>query len=172
MLVIHSSKLLGTHVKVPKDLQLPADVPNLVNWHADFFTHNGSFYYILINDANPEETIALFSPTPLHYSQLAQSAAERIARFYAQTQNKVAFDNFQASAKEIIILPDTNKQNFTLVEAKIKALKKQLKAQTKATPASGQANSQGSVTPMVDKHARKFYGGLMTHAVHKNTKGR
>lgn len=172
MLVIHSSKLLGTHVKVPKDLQIPAETPNLINWHTDFFMLNGSFYYILVNDANPDETIALFSPTPLHYSQLAQSAAERIARFYAQTQNKMAFDNFQASAKEIIILPDTNKQNFVLVEEKIKALKKQLKAQAKANPAPLQSAASGSVTPNVDKHARKFYGGLMTHAVHKNTKGR
>lgn len=172
MLVIHSSKLLGTHVKVPKDLQIPAETPNLINWHADFFMLNGSFYYILVNDANPDETIALFSPTPLHYSQLAQSTAERIARFYAQTQNKMAFDNFQASAKEIIIIPDANKQNFAVVEKKIKALKKQLKAQAKANPAPLQSSARGSVTPTVDKHARKFYGGLMTHAVHKNTKGR
>ncbi|MCM0598529.1 hypothetical protein [Periweissella fabalis] len=172
MLVIHSSKLLSTHLKVPKDLQLPTDISNVINWHADFFTLNGSFYYILVNDANPDETIALFNRTPLHYSQLAQSAAERIARFYAQTQHKIAFDNFQANSKEIIIIPDTNKQNFTLVDEKLKALKKQLKAQAKVAPTPMQPTSQGSVTPTVDKHARKFYGGLMTHAVHKNTKGR
>lgn len=171
MLIIHSSKLLGTHLKVPKDIQIPADTPNQINWHGDFFTHEGNFYYVLVNDVNPDETIALFSPTPLHYSQLAQNAAERIARFYAQTQNKTAFNVFQASSNEIAIVPDENKQNFILLSTKIKELKKQLKMQAKLTTAQTTAPTH-KVTKSADVHARKFYGGLMTHAVHKNTKGR
>lgn len=170
MLIINSSKLLATHLKVPKNITIPTDTQNQIHWHADFFSLDGNFYYVLVNDLNANETIALFSPTPLHYSQLAQNSADRIARFYAQSQNKLAFDNFQISAKEIIIVPDTNKQNFSVLNNKIKEVKHQLKLQAKkATPI---ATTTHSVTQNVDAHARKFYGGLMTHAVHKNTKGR
>lgn len=173
MLIIHSSKLLGTHLNVPKKLEVPTNTPNQVHWHADFFRHdNSGIYYVLINDANPNETIAIFNNEPLNYSQLAQVAANRIARFYAQTQNKAAFDIFQASSKEIMVLPDTNKQNFTVLTDKIKELKKQLKAQDKINNQVPKAIQKTSVTKTVDQHARKFYGGLMTHAVHKNTKGR
>lgn len=171
MLIINSSKLLATHLKVPKDVKIPANTPNQMHWCADFFSLNGNFYYVFVNDLNPDETIALFSPTPLHYSQLAQNSADRIARFYAQSQNKLAFDNFQINAKEIIIVPDTNKQNFTILNNKIKAVKHQLKSQAKQVT-SKPASTAHSVTENVDAHARKFYGGLLTHAVHKNTKGR
>lgn len=169
MLVIQDTRLLNTHLKVPKDVKMPVNKTSNVYWHADFFTFNRNFYYVLINDKNPKETIAIFNETPLNYSQLAQISANRIASFYAQTKNKSAFDEFQLSSKEIIILPDNNKNNFTDLNEKIKDLKKQLKAQEKNVNVKPQINT--IVAPKnVDAHARKFYGGLMTHSIHKNTK--
>ena len=169
MFVIHATKLLTNHLKTPKDAAIPENTTKVISWHADFFTQNNTYYYLLVNDNNSDETIAISNATPLSNSQLAQTAATRIARFYAQTSNKTAFDIFQANSKEILILPDLNKSNFMITDEKKKALRTQLRNQNKSANQPVQPQTQ-IVTSKVDKNARKFYGGLLTHAVHKNTK--
>ncbi|MBM7544118.1 hypothetical protein JOC59_000833 [Weissella beninensis] len=171
MFVIYGTKLLTNHLKTPKDAAIPANTTNIISWHADFFTQNNTYYYILVNDNNQAETIAISNDTPLSNSQLAQTAATRIARFYVQTSNKEAFDFFQAHAQEILILADTNQANFEIMQAKKKTVRAQLRQQHKQTAHPTPTQKQ-IVTSKVDKNARKFYGGLLTHAVHKNTKGK
>ncbi|QBO35279.1 hypothetical protein EQG49_01780 [Periweissella cryptocerci] len=173
MLVINASKILSAHVKVPKAAAVPAGTTPVISWHADFFSKDGVYYYVLVNDANPLETIALYNPAPLEYEALAQNAAERIARYYAQIQNKAAFDTFQEGSREILIVSDSNKNNFKDVDEKVKGVKHQLRGQVaNQEPAAPKFNGKNAVTQLADKNARKFYGSLMTHAVHKNTKGK
>lgn len=173
MLVINASKILSSHVKVPANAEIPAGTTPVISWHADFFSKEGTFYYVLVNDANPLETIALYNEGPLEYGALAQNAAERIARYYAQIQNKAAFDEFQAGSREILIIADPIKANFNEVDTKVKGVKRQLRnLPTAPVVDNSKFNGQNAVTQLADKHARKFYGGLMSHAVHKNTKGK